>query len=406
MRGWRSRAGLTTVETLTALNKHSETLFSPQFALVLVITAINGLAFSTFFLLPKYLAVELGADASTIGGVSAITQLASVIGMPLAGALVDRYGRRRFAVIGALLFAVSSAGFVLLERTGALLWTLRLAQGLAYPFYYLALSTLATDISPRARMGEAIGLFGAVMISTNALGPAFAEWGAHVFGWHAVFGSTVLAALLAALLSRFLHEPSRPPIREAAAPLLRLVFRPGLRRILLVTVLVGWTFSSMFTFYQPWALANGYTEVSMFLVAFSMSAMVMRVGLGRLADSFGRLRVAKAILVLYTLAPLALIGLPTLGLVVTGGLMGIAHGIFFPTLNAVAVEFSKDSERGKAMGTYSAAFNVGFSSGAYILGNLALAHGFPVIFMVAAATCAVAFFVLLFTGDAASFRNE
>ena len=377
------------------LNSHPQPLLTPQFALLLVTTSIIGLSFSTYFLLPKFLAVELGADAATIGSLNAVSLLASVICMPIAGVQIDRLGRRLFICLGALLFAGASAGFLLIDRVGPLLWALRLLQGLAWPLFYLALSTLATDIAPKARMGQAIGVFGAIMISTNALGPALAEWGASLFGWKVVFGATVAAALLAALLSRFLREQHRPQTREETTSMLELVRRPGLMRVLIVTVMVGWTFGSMFTFYQPWALASGFEQVSTFLVAFAGSAMVVRVGLGGIADRMGRMRVAQATLLLYIAAPLSLIWLPTLGLLLTGGLLGIAHGMFFPTFNAVAVDLALKSERGKAMAAYNGAFNVGFAAGSYLLGYIAIATSFPTIFLIAAVICAVAFVLLV-----------
>ena len=283
----------------------------------------------------------------------------------------------------------------MVDQVGPLLWALRLVQGLAWPLFYLALSTLATDIAPNARMGQAIGMFGAIMISTNALGPALAEWGARLFGWHAVFGATVVAALVAAVMSRFLPEQHRPQTRAQTTSILALVLRPGLRRVLIVTVMVGWAFGSMFTFYQPWALANGIEQVSTFLVAFAACAMVVRVSLGGIADRFGRMRVSQATLLLYIAAPLALIWLPTLGLLVTGSLLGLAHGIFFPAFNAVAVDFANASERGKAMAAYNGAFNVGFAAGSYLLGYVAIATSFPTIFLISAIICALAFLLLV-----------
>lgn len=378
-----------------SLTSTPEPLLTPQFILMLITTSIIGLSFSVYFLLPKFLAVELAADAAAIGGLSAVSLFASVICMPFAGVLLDRHGRRPFICFGSLVFAVACAGFLVVDHVGPLLWGLRLAQGLAWPLFYIGLSTLATDIAPRARMGQAIGVFGAIMISTNALGPALAEWAARAFGWHAVFGATVVAALVAAVLTRFLHEQHRPQSRDNATTMLELVRLPGLRRVLVVTAMAGWTFGSIFTFYQPWALACGFEQVSLFLVAFAACAMVVRIGLGGLADRLGRLRVARAMLLLYIAAPLSLVWLPTLGLLLTGGLLGISHGMFFPALNAVAVDFAPANERGKAMAAYNGAFNVGFASGSYLLGYVAIATSFPTIFYISAATCAVAFGLLV-----------
>ncbi|MCC6710602.1 MAG: MFS transporter [Gammaproteobacteria bacterium] len=379
------------------MNNAAQPLLTPPFLLMLLTSLIVGMSFSTYFLLPKFLAVELAADAATIGGLSAVSLLASVFCMPYAGVQIDRHGRRLFVTLGAVVFAIACAGYLFVDRVGPLLWILRLVQGIGWPLYYLALSTLATDIAPKARMGQAIGMFGGVMISTNALGPALAEWGAHQFGWQAVFAATVVAALVAAVLAHWLPDNHQPQAREDTSTMAQLMRRPGLMRVLVVTAMVGWTFGAMFTFYQPWALASGFKQVSAFLVAFAGCAMVMRLGLGGLADRLGRLRVAKVTLVLYCIAPLTLVWLPTLGLFVTGALLGLAHGMFFPAFNAVAVEYAEESERGKAMGAYNGAFNIGFAAGSYLLGYVAIATSFPTIFVIASLTCMAAFALLMRT---------
>ena len=169
-------------------------LLTPQFALLLLATGTFGVAFSTYFLMPKYLAVELAADAATIGAVSAVTLLASVVAMPFIGVQVDRHGRKAFAVIGAVTFGLACSGFIWIDSVNALLWLVRIVQGAAFTLFYVSISTLATDITPPARRGQAIGLFGAIMISTNAIGPALSEWTAAAFGWRIVFATTVIAA--------------------------------------------------------------------------------------------------------------------------------------------------------------------------------------------------------------------
>src|SRR3990167_4800082 len=72
-------------------------LFSAQFVLLLAVTTLFGLSFSTYFLLPKFLAVELAADPVTIGSVTTIFWLAFALTVPLVGGQIDRRGRKAFA---------------------------------------------------------------------------------------------------------------------------------------------------------------------------------------------------------------------------------------------------------------------------------------------------------------------
>ena len=377
-------------------NHHSlGSLLTPQFILVLCATATFGLAFSTYFLLPKYLAVELGANSATIGSISAISMLASVVAMPFIGVQVDRTGRKLFGVTGASIFALSCIGFIFIDSVGPLLWFVRILQGTAFTLFYVAISTLATDITPVQRRGQAISLFGAVMISTNAIGPALSEWGAAAFGWDFVFAGTVLAAVLSAGLTLRIDEKPRRLEHHDSTSMLEVLRRPGMFRILIVASLAGWAMGSTYTFYQPWALTRGFNQVSSYLIAFAMFAMLVRVGLGGLADRVGRLRIATIAIFLYIGAPVSLIYLDVFGLFFTGSILGLAHGLFFPALNAVALDHALESERGKSMAAYHGAFNIGFAAGSYLLGFIALAAGYPAIFVIAGVACFMAFLLLV-----------
>ncbi|MCB1747278.1 MAG: MFS transporter [Gammaproteobacteria bacterium] len=375
---------------------HDETrsLLTTPFVLILLSTALYGMAFSAYFLFPKYMATVFAADPATIGGLNAVSMFMSVVFMPIVGGAVDRHGRRRFATLGAVVFCLACLGFLAVEEVGPLMWVLRSMQGLAFTLFFISLSTLATDLAPPRRMGQAIGLFGGVMISTNALGPAFAEWTALHHGWTMVFAGTAVSSALAALLTTCIAERPHPQVDEAPTSMWAIVTRPGLRRVLLVASLAGCAMGTVFTFYQPWALDRGITHVSTFLVGFAGCAMFVRFGLGGLADRLGRQRVATVSLFFYVAAPMSLIWVDTVGLLVAGCLLGLSHGLFFPALNAVALDHAGLRERGKAMAAYHGGFNIGFAGGSYVLGFVAAAYGYPAIFTVAGVGCVLAFAVL------------
>lgn len=385
-----------TAAAATSPDHADDRLLSRELLLILVTTALFGLSFSSYFLFPKYLATEMSASPATIGGLSAVSMFVSVLLMPWVGVAVDRRGRRPFSTLGAAVFALASAGFLFVDSVGPLMWVLRAMHGAAFTLFFISLSTLTTDLAPPQRLGQAIGFFGGVMISTNALGPALAEWGAHEFGWTAVFGATAVSATLALVLTRLVREPPRTPHpHDASTRMIDLLRRPGLRRVLVVATLAGCAMGTLFTFYQPWALQRGLARMADFLIAFAGCAMVVRFGLGGMADRFGRQRVATVALFFYVAAPLALIGVDTVGLAVAGALLGLSHGLFFPALNAVAFEYAGQHERGTAMASYHGAFNIGFSAGSYLLGFLVATLGYPGIFAIVAGCCVLAFVLLV-----------
>ncbi len=368
-------------------------LAEPRFLALLAITTLFGLSFSTYFLLPKFLSVELAADPVTIGGVTTIFWLASALVVPFTGQQIDRRGRRLFAGIGGLLLACSCAGFVWIDSVGPLIWMLRIAQGVGFTLFYVAVATLVADLSPPERLGQALGLFGAVMIFTNAAGPAFAEWASVRFGWTPVFAATSLSALLAALGSRLIREPAISHPEGSRTSLMQVLRRPGMTPVIIVSTLIGWVFGTLFTFYQPWALSLSIPQVSGYLVAYAVAAVAMRILAGNAADRLGRVRTVRAMLFLYVLAPLSVIWIDRLGLAAAGAILGLVQGIYYPALNAIAIELATAAERGKVMAAYNGAFNLGVSAAGMTLGHLVAASGYLAVFTLATAVSVASFFL-------------
>jgi predicted MFS family arabinose efflux permease len=229
-----------------------------------------------------------------------------------------------------------------------------------------------------------------MLVSTNALAPALAEWLAARVSWSAVFWLTALCALAALAGITSVRYPRARPLPHETPGLLATARRPGLPRVLLASACAGVGFAALFTFYQPWALELGYKQVSGFLISYSIAAVGVRTGLGDLADRTGRRRVALGSLVLYALACFAMMELRAIGLWPLGIALGLGHGLLYPTLNAMAVEGVGDDARGKVMALYNAAFNVGFSCGSLGLGPVAEGAGYPMVFAVGGVACLLA----------------
>jgi len=344
-----------------------------------------GLAHSTYFLLPKYLEVELHANPAEIGLYTSATWFVTVALAGLAGAWIDRRGRRPFAFAGAVLLAVTCAGFWFVKELGPLLLLLRVVHGVAFSFFFVATQTLAADISRPENLGRTIGYYGSAFVFTNAAAPAAAEWLAAHAGWPWVFAATTALSLASLLLLLPVHERPHPHLVSDADPpgLVDALRRPGFLRLTSVAALTGVAFAAAFTFTQPFALSLGVRRVSDFFVAYSLTAVVVRGPFGSWADRTGRLRVTRYALAAYAVASFATIELESLGLVASGVLFGVAHGLFYPALNAASLEGAGPELRAKLTGLFNAGFNSGFSLGALGLGLVAKALGYPPVFALA-----------------------
>lgn len=374
----------------------AQRLLTPGFAKLLVAQACFGYAFSNYFLLPKFLVTELGAGPAEIGQVTAFYGLFVVVSLPAMGVLVDRFGRRDFLTAGAILMAAASFAFTGVGRVGTLLYVLRAVQGVAFAMAFVAGATLAVDEAPPERLGQAIGWFGLTFLAMNAIAPAAAEEIALRVGWPAAFLTAAVFALVSAGLSRRLRDRRSLPARDVqVASLLEMALRPRQLRVTAAIALVGLAMGAAFTFHQPFALELGMTHVRSFFVAYAVSAVVMRVGFGGLIDRAGRRRVVLVTLALYAVVVAGMSGLEPGWLGAFGAGLGVAHGLFYPAYNALAVEGMGEHERGKLMGLFQAGFNAGSSCGTLALGELAERAGYPPVFWVAAG-CLLAAWLVVF----------
>jgi MFS family permease len=364
----------------------SEVLLSRPFVLMLCVQFAFGLSYSSFFLLPKYLARVFHANADTIGAVAATALLAGVCAVPLIGAAIDRGSRRRMITFGALVNALSAWGFAAVHTVGSALFVLRAIHGISYALVFNAIVTLAADLAPAKKLGQAIGLCGAAGMLANAIAPALGEVIADHQGWGTVFTLGAAAAFSAACLSLLIREP-RPRAHELAAPptalpsALRFALEPGRVGAFVCSAAAGAGFGVMFTFTQPFALSHGASQVSGFFVGYTACALSVRVFLGSLADTFGRRPIAFASLSLYGLVACMTSLLRPELLFAVGGALGLAHGMLYPALNALAIDGVPRARRGAVMSYFLGCFNLGFALWVMSMGVLAKSHGYPILFL-------------------------
>lgn len=360
-------------------------LFTRDFALILATQLAFGFAFSSFFLLPKFVVTELSGSPRQVGFVGAMAVVAAVLASPLCGRLLDRGARRPIIALGCLLSGIGALGFLGVAEVGPYLYGLRAVQGIGYTLYFVAAATLVADIAPAARLGQALGWFGCAGLLMNAVATIVAERVAHDFGWHAVFIGAAVSGVVGSLLSLALKEPAPQPRTPSlvARPLSTSKARSRLP-VMWAAAAGGAAFGVMFTFTQPLALSLGETNISPLFAGYTVAALFVRLAFGNLADRLGRARVGGAALALYALVVACTAGLSHGFLGVVGVGFGLAHGAFYPSLNALALETAERRERGTVGAHFNAAFNGGVLLVTFCFGQVAQAYGYRIVFLLVA----------------------
>ncbi|MCA9810058.1 MAG: MFS transporter, partial [Candidatus Dadabacteria bacterium] len=99
--------------------------FSPKafknFALVTLANFLFFCNFSSFFLLPLYIK-DLGGTEADIGFIMGTFGITSLGAIPFVAFLVDKYGRRRFLIIGYALMFVTSLSYLFVSDLSPLVY--------------------------------------------------------------------------------------------------------------------------------------------------------------------------------------------------------------------------------------------------------------------------------------------
>jgi len=362
-----------------------ETIYTANFFIAFLANFFLFCSVNAFSLLPLYIET-LGGTVAQIGQIMGIYGLTAIVAQPLAGALSDRFGRKRFLLLGASLGVVSAVGFAFSSQLDFRFFLLRLVQGVGYSAFYIANLTLIADMVPASRRGEAVGLFGISGLITIALSPALGEQLIRVAGFSAFFKAAAAAAAAALLASLAFHVPR--PSHTAYVPLGRSSLIPPVRTMppILLALVFGLVSGAVFVFLPTYAKQVGIERIGPFYIAYSTGAVGIRLACGRLSDRLGRRRVILPALLLMASGSLYLVWLTAPAvLLVVGTLTGMGHGLLHPALSASVIDLSVAEERGRALSAFSTAILMGSAFGSFVFGVMAEWFGYRSIYLTASA---------------------
>ncbi|MBI3771048.1 MAG: MFS transporter [Deltaproteobacteria bacterium] len=373
--------------------------FSRDFYLVTAANFVFFLNFASFFLLPLHLK-DLGVSERTIGYVMGTAGFAGLCVLPFLGILLDRISRRGFIITGALAMALASFGYVVLPGAGPLIYLLRIVQGVSFTSAFVAASTLAVELAPIGRRGEALGIFGISTLTTHAIAPAFGEVVARAYGFPTLFAVAGSLGLVAVALTLRMRVPDARDRSAATLPARGLP--PGATLWLGAATMAacGMGFGAVLTFVPTFVHAIALERVAPFFVSYTAAAVGVRIFLGSLSDRIGRRRVLLPSMILLALAVLALGSVRSMpALVAVGLLFGAGQGMVYPTANAFMVDLSHAGNLGRVQTLFSGSFSVGVAASAFVFGGVIERFGYRIMFAGAAACVALGFVLLWSTRD-------
>ena len=367
-----------------------ETIYSSNFFIASLSNFFFFTSVNAFSLLPLYIK-SLGGTESQIGGIMGTYSLTAILSQPFAGALADRFGRKRFLLLGSALGILASVGFAFSTRLGIQFFLFRLLQGVGFSAFYVSNLTLVADIVPQSRLGQAVGMFGISGLITIALSPALGEQLIHSAGYSNFFQAAAAAAAAGFLTSLAFRDPTTARV-GAAFGLVSLIPSTRLLPPVLLSLVFGLCSGTVFVFLPTYAMQVGLPRVGAFYIAYSAAAIFIRLTFGSLSDRRGRRHAILPALLVMALGSLWLIWLSSPAVLVGIGILtGMAHGLLFPALSAYVIDLAEPKERGRALGAYTTALLLGSTLASFVFGVVAEHLGYPPIFLAASGIAIAAF---------------
>jgi MFS family permease len=365
----------------------------------LVSAAGNGIALVAL----PWVVLELTGSAADVGLVAAAAAVPLVLSAFVAGTIVDRFGRRRTAVMSDVLSGVSVAAIPLAAAFGVLsLWLLVALAAIGAVFDPAGVTARETMLpgaaeSARIRRERVNGLHEAVFGVAFLVGPALGGLLIGVVGAEATLWATAIGFAISALVSWRIRLPGvRQPSREdAARPIwhdglegLAFVWRDRTLRTLtiLFTVLVGaWVPIEGVILPVYFQAQDAPERLGIVLMAMSVGGIVGALAYGAVGH---RVRRRTAVLVGLIGTALPVVGMAFLPrfwmLVVLGAATGLLYGPINPIANIVLQELAPPHLLGRAIGVLTSLAYAAGPIGFLVVGPLIEVVGLRPAFMILA----------------------
>lgn len=336
----------------------AQILRDPQYQLLLL-SNING-AIGTILIAPilELLTDPFAVSEVEIGLMITAITAPSIVGIPLAGVIADRYGRKPVLVVSLALFGLAG-GAIALTTDFRIVLFLRVLQGLGYSGIVPVIITAIGDMYTHTEEATAHGLRYSSSGISEAIIPVTAGALA-AFAWQYPFLIYLSALPIALIVHLWFREPTRPaqppssgrPQRDQSyfRRIVGLITTPyGMAAIFALSV-PGFFFTAFATYnsFIVVRVFNGSAVIAGLLISlFSLTAGIAGSQSGRLADLFGNQTLP---LVIANVAMGLGLGLFSRGSLLLGAvsvsLLGVGLGLAFSLLRSIITDFASQELRG------------------------------------------------------------
>jgi len=330
--------------------------------------------------LPIYLA-RSGSKEAEIGVLIGALSLSALIFRPFVGKALLRIPERKFMLAGSFLFAISCAAFLLARPFWPFL-IVRTFQGIGLAFFYTAAVVLVVNVSSESHRGQSLSYYYLSMNIAFALAPALGIFLMNHFGFPFLFLVCTSLSLCSLFISRGVGKGQSDQVqgKDFSAEEGAFLSRKALPSSI-VCLLAGTIWGAVMAFFPLYAIGHGVSNPGLFFTAYAIVMILSRILGGKILDLYSRDKVIFPCLVIYIVAMILFTFSKTLSMfILVAVIWGMGSAFLNPALAAHAADIA-GSSRGPAMGTFSAAMDLGIGLGAMTMGVILRLTNFSTMFL-------------------------
>ncbi len=369
------------------VKKKQPELWTASFLKICLINLFIFLSFHSFLPTFPFFVIHLGGDAMTIGIATALFSIAAIVSRPFAGWLIDTKGRKLILILGLIGIALVPMGYIVSSGI-ALAVILRGLHGGFHAFCSNSAATWATDVIPKERIGEGLGMYGLSTAISTAVAPALGLIIMHAVGFDSLFIVTSIIAIIAIILALSIKiSPYRP---KAKTLKLKELFEPMALPASLTHFFFMMTFGVVEVYVAIYAHTYNLPSGGIFFIFLAIATLLTRIFLGKTVDSKGEAPL------IYTGNLAAILGIIVLvflhniqSFILSAIMIGYSFGAIQPSLQSMAMHKVEPERRGAASSTFFVSFDLGIALGGFLSGILIELLGYNIMFLLISFSCLI-----------------
>ena len=343
-------------------------LWNRNFIMIIIINFMvfmnHLMILSTF---PFY--IDYLGGSETLAGIAVtLFSFVAVAMRPFIGWMLNNGLRKKLLLAGLVGMALMPVGYLLLSVI-YLAFICRMLHGASFAFSNTTASTIATDMVPKSRFAEGMGMFGLSTALATASAPALGLLLMEKMGFTTLFIISAGCAGVSLLLLAFMKTPK---INVEKEPLrIRSLINKDAIPASFTALVFLFTYGALENFAAKYAAEYDLPSGGLFFAIMAAMVLFSRLVLGKVVDArgeeifvyCGNAAMLAALILLGTSATIP-------AFVIAAALSGLGFGSLEPALQSMAVSIAPPQNRGSANSTFLCAYDIGIGIGGGIAGSL------------------------------------